>query len=71
MVSRGRGFGVLMSDVDDVNTLVREHAHNTVERVSGKVARIDGHSDVTEGHRSMLSGPGYQIGYLVGLPRRG
>ena len=71
MVSRGRGFGVLVSDVDDVNALVREHPHDTVERVSGKLACIDGHSDVTERHCSVLSGPGYQISYLVGLPRRG
>jgi hypothetical protein len=71
VVSRGRGLGVLVSDVNNVNALVREHPHDAVERMSGKLARIDGHSDVTEGHRSVLSGPGYQISYLVGLPRGG
>ena len=70
MVSRGRWFGVLVGGVDNVDTLVRKHPDDSIECVSGKVARIDGHSDVTQGHCSVLSRPGDQIGYLVGLPRR-
>jgi len=60
-----------VGDVDNIDAFVREHPHDAVESVSRKIARVDGHSDVSEGHCSVLPGPGYQVSYLVGLSRRG
>src|SRR5215471_4265474 len=71
LVTLGRRPRILVCDVDNVDALVREHPHDAVDRVSGKIARVDGHRDVSEGHCSVLPGPGYQVSYLVGLSRRG
>ena len=71
LVACRRGFRVLMGNVEDINALIREHPHDAVECLGGKVAGVDGHGDIAEGHRTVLPGPGDQVSNLVGLPRRG